>query len=73
MPLASLSFDSGQRDPKRGSYYLAQKGVYRLSTISSRYGGAKLPRVVVADMNQELLEGNTGPFSSVLMECWRKT
>ena len=55
--------------PSVESYYLAQKGVYRLSTISSRYGGAKLPRVVVADMNQELLEGNTGPFSSVLMEC----
>ena len=42
--------------PSVESYYLAQKGVYRLSTISSRYGGAKLPRVVVADMNQELLE-----------------
>lgn len=55
--------------PSVESYYFARKGKYTLSTIASRYGGAKLPKVVVADMNQEILEGNTGPFSSVLMEC----
>lgn len=55
--------------PSVESYYFAQKGKYTLSSIASRYGGAKLPKVVVADMNQEILEGNTGPFSSVLMEC----
>lgn len=52
--------------PSVESYYSAQKGKYAFSSIASRYGGAKLPQVVVADMNQELLEGNTGPFSGIL-------
>lgn len=55
--------------PSVESYYLALKGRYSLQTLSSRYGNAKLPHVVTADMNLEQQQGNTSGYSSVLLEA----
>lgn len=49
-------------------YYRAKSGVYELLELSERYNGAKMPRAIIADMRQELKEGNRSPISSVLRE-----
>lgn len=54
--------------PSVETFYYAQNGRYSLNTLSSRYGLAKLPDVVTADMNTELQNGNTSGFSQVLLE-----
>lgn len=55
--------------PDVESYYFARQGRYSLNVLSKRYGRAALPRVVLADMNSELLQGNTSGFSSELLSC----
>lgn len=55
--------------PSLESYYAATQGRYALHKLTARYGNAKLPEVVVADMNQELEEGNNSSFSSLLLDC----
>ena len=55
--------------PSVESYYLAQKGRYSLHTLEERYGTARLPHVITADMNRERLQGNSSEFSSVLLEA----
>ena len=59
--------------PSMETAYLAQTGRYGCAEISSRYGSAKLPQVIVADMNEEQLTGNTTSFSSILLEALRET
>ncbi len=54
--------------PSLESYYAAQQGRYSLNTLTTRYGNARLPKVTVADMNEELLEGNNSSYSMVLQE-----
>lgn len=58
--------------PSVESYYFAQNGRYSLNTLLNRYGSAKLPKVIVADMNEELICGNTGNISSVLLEALKE-
>ena len=53
--------------PSIESYYLAKTGVYTLCTLKHRYGEAKLPEVIVSDMNEEKLLGNTSGFSETLL------
>ncbi len=55
--------------PSVESYYLASQGRYSLQTLSSRYGTARLPHVVTADMNREQEQGNLSGYSSVLLEA----
>ena len=55
--------------PSLESFYAACSGRYQLHRLSTRYGKARLPEVVVADMNQEIEEGNTSSFSSILLDC----
>lgn len=55
--------------PSVESFYFAKNGRYSLNTITQRYGGARLPKVIVADMNTELAQGNNTGFSSPLMEA----
>ncbi len=52
--------------PSIESYHYALSGRYRLCTLSSRYGNARLPHVITADMNREQMQGNRTGFSSVL-------
>lgn len=54
--------------PSIESYYKAQRGVYSLFTLRRRYGGARLPAVLVADMNIELEQGNKTLVSSALVK-----
>lgn len=55
--------------PSVESYYLASQGRYSMQTLGSRYGNAKLPHVITADMNLEQQQGNTSGYSSVLLEA----
>lgn len=55
--------------PSVESFYFATEGRYGLQTLTERYGSAKLPRVIVADMNNEIEGGNTSGYSSVLLEA----
>lgn len=54
--------------PSVETYYYAQTGRYSLNTLNSRYGTAVLPEVVIADMGEELKNGNTSGFSDVLLQ-----
>lgn len=55
--------------PTLESYYYARKGVYRLLTMSERYGNMPLPEVEVADMTEERLQGNDTEFSVLLTQA----
>lgn len=52
--------------PSLGSYWKAKQGIYTLVELNERYGGAKLPEVVISDMRSETAAGNTAPVGSVL-------
>lgn len=54
--------------PSVETFYYAQTGRYSLNTLTSRYGSAVLPEVVVADMGEEIKNGNTSGFSDVLLQ-----
>ena len=54
--------------PSVETYYYAQTGRYSLNTLTARYGKAVLPEVIVADMGEELKNGNTSGFSDVLLQ-----
>lgn len=54
--------------PSVDSYYLAQKGVYTLLTMTERYSGAPLPAVKIIDMSIEKQNGNYSGFSDDLIE-----
>lgn len=54
--------------PSVESYSKAKSGMYRLVTISNRYGGAVLPEVITVDMRKELAAGNPSVFSRCLAE-----
>ncbi len=53
--------------PSVESYQLAKCGTYTLCTLRNRYGTAKLPDVVVTDMNEERVLGNTTGFGEELL------
>jgi len=54
--------------PSVETFYSCTTGRYSINTLTQRYGTAKLPDVVVADMNIEQDEGNTTGISSVLLQ-----
>ena len=56
----------GSATPSMESWYRAQQGEYRLFKLGERYGGARLPRVSIADMREELKAGNRSFFSDKL-------
>lgn len=58
----------GSATPSVESMYLAEQGVYHLFTISKRFNDQALPRVLIADMKQELRQGNGTSIGSVLRE-----
>ena len=55
--------------PDIESFYHAKTGRYSLNKLTKRYGNAILPKVVVADMNEELLNGNSTGFSHELLSA----
>ncbi|MDD7515987.1 primosomal protein N' [Ruminococcus flavefaciens] len=54
--------------PSIESYYLAEKGAYRLLEMKERYQNSPLPEVSIIDMNLEREAGNRTEFSRRLAE-----
>ena len=55
--------------PSLESRYLAERGVYRLLRMTTRYNQAPLPAVSIVDMNEERINGNGSPFSVALADA----
>lgn len=53
--------------PSIESYYLAEKGAYKLLEMKKRYNDSSLPQVSIVDMNQERMEGNPSEYSRILV------
>lgn len=54
--------------PSVESYYLAERGAYKLLEMKKRYHSNTLPEVSIIDMNLEREEGNKAEFSRRLVE-----
>ena len=54
--------------PSVETFYYASEGVYHKHTLRNRYGDAVLPEVIIEDMNEEVAVGNTGSYSSRLLQ-----
>lgn len=54
--------------PMIESYYLAQRGVYRLLEMKNRFHSSPLPEVGIVDMTAEREDGNSSEFSRRLTE-----
>ncbi len=52
--------------PSLESRHKAESGIYSLVKLNSRYGEAKLPEVIIADMRQETAVGKISPIGDVL-------
>ena len=63
----------GTATPSMESYYLAQKGVYGLVTLSERYGGAELPGITMIDLKRQYERKEMyGHFSDPLVDRIRE-
>lgn len=58
--------------PSVESFYNCQKGRYSINKLTERYGSARLPKVIIADMNEEQQKGNYSGIGSVLMQAVEK-
>lgn len=58
----------GSATPAVESRYAAQEGQYHLFTLSQRFNARHLPEVKIADMKQELRQGNDTGLSRLLQE-----
>ncbi len=54
--------------PSVETFYYASSGIYHKHTLTKRYGTATLPEVIIEDMNEEVAVGNTGSYSSRLLQ-----
>ena len=59
----------GSATPSVQSMYQAKEGVYGLYTLKQRYNRRRLPSVHIADLKQELRNGNPTPISRSLYEA----
>lgn len=57
----------GSATPSLESFYKAQKGEYKLLTLSQRINKMPLPEVSIVDMTTEVREGNNDLFSRELL------
>ncbi len=62
----------GSATPSVETMYAAETGKYSLFTLSDRFNAQPLPRVLIADMREELKSGNGGAVSSLLREELQK-
>lgn len=58
----------GSATPSINTMFLAKSGVYDLAELRQRYNGQTMPRVLLADMKEELQNGNATSISSVLRQ-----
>lgn len=64
----------GTATPSVESYYLAQKGVYGLVTLTERYGGVELPEIRLVDLKRQYERKEMyGHFSDPLVARIRET
>jgi primosomal protein N' (replication factor Y) len=64
----------GTATPSIESYYLAQKGVYGLVTLSERFGGMELPDITLIDLKRQYERKEMyGHFSDPLVDRIRQT
>ena len=64
----------GTATPSMESYYLAQKGVYGLVTLTERFGGVELPDIRMIDLKRQYERKEMyGHFSDPLVERIRQT
>lgn len=56
----------GSATPSVETTYQAQRGAYRKLILRSRYNQHPLPRVVIADLREEVCAGNSGVISAPL-------
>ncbi len=64
----------GSATPSVESFYLAQQGKYGFVQLRSRYGDAKLPEVILADMSTERRNKTSkGDFSRLLLKTIDET
>lgn len=61
--MSKASVILGSATPSIDSYYRAKMGEYKLFTLTRRLTGHQLPNVTVADLRQELREGNRSILS----------
>lgn len=66
--LHGASLVLGSATPSLEAYSRADSGEYRLFALRERLTGGQLPTVYVADLRQELKEGNRSVFSRKLQE-----
>ena len=58
----------GSATPSVESTWQAQRGAYQKLILRSRYNRQPLPRVLIADLREEVRSGNTGTISAPLRE-----
>ncbi len=58
--------------PSVESFYNCQKGRYSINKLTERYGKARMPRVIIADMNVENQQGNYSGMGSILLQAIEK-
>lgn len=58
----------GSATPSLETMYLAKQGTYHLHTLRERYNQKQLPQVVLADMKEDLKNGNNTSIGSRLRE-----
>lgn len=63
----------GSATPAVESMYLAKRGTYTLCNLPKRFNQMAMPQVTVADMKQELKEGNGSILSRQLRQRMRET
>ena len=57
----------GSATPSIDSFKKAKDGVYKLVTLPERINGMQMPKIEIVDMINEVLDGNTSPFSKKLI------
>lgn len=55
--------------PSVESFYNCQKGRYSINKLTTRYGNSRLPKVIIADMNEEQQKGNFSGVGSILLKA----
>lgn len=58
----------GSATPSMETMYQAEQGALHLFSLKQRYNQRALPQVILADMKEELRQGNAASISSVLRE-----
>ena len=63
----------GSATPSVETMFYARSGIYGFYTLSKRYNGKPLPRVEIADLRQELEQGNDSSLSYPLQDAIGET